>query len=237
MALVSYHINEGPRPSVSMEVEPGHSVICGSGALLARHPNFTQQTKLHKYNNRLSFLPFLSGESLFINEFTNKGTIASGIDFSNNKVGCIIVISDELDQGILCARGAFMAANQPLEIGLRQARTFTQASLTSQSKFMQFCKAPSPQTGAVAFFMASSQPIEKKLHQDEIVVIDNTALFAMTPEVKFKLLEHTNLKARFGSGEGRFMTVIEGPGTVWLTPHSNNNNGSFLNAIKALVPG
>lgn len=233
-----FSIVSGPVPSVSLSVKPGETVMAGKRMFLSGDPSLEQKTELFKSKDRLGLLKFIvSGESLFINKYTNMSKKDAAISFSDESVGSIVEISDELGEGVLCSRGAFMAATNLIEIGFKQVRSFSVASLTSQPMWMQFCQNSNPEDNSTVFLMSGAMPTKHKLEAGQMLCVDNKAIFAMTKGIGLRAYENESYKSAYFSGEGRFLTVAQGPGTVWIAPEKQELKGNALvQKIRSFLP-
>jgi uncharacterized protein (AIM24 family) len=212
--------------------------MVSAGSYMAADPvMFEQKTERFRSENggALSFL--LSGESLYINKITNKSRKPENLVLSDNQVGTVVEITDELDTGILCLSGAFIAATGDVGISFERVRSFDQAALTGQSLWMQHCKNRNPEDPATVFLMAAAKPVEIDLQEGQYQMIDNTSLFAMTKGMRLRLYENEGLATALGGGEGRFMTVVEGPGKLWVAPERATSSSVVQQVMKMVIPG
>lgn len=239
-APADYTIHTGPLPSLTVTLEPGQHVMAAPGALMIRDPSISQSTNIYgnKTRGRGLISALFSGEGLFINEYENCGRNQASISFSDSRVGTIVQMDgDVLDAGVRCVRGAFFAAVGQVNVGLVSGRNLPQALLTGQSKWLQSCENANTGEASTLFLTAPSAPVKKDLEAGQLAVADNDALLAMTKDVKIKLFENTGLKSRFGGGEGRFMTVFEGPGSVWLTATAEKESSFVGGLLERFIPG
>jgi len=174
--------------------------------------------------------------AFFINRYTNFGDSATELILSDEQIGTVVEVSEDLNKGILCVGGAFVAATSDIDIGFRKVRDFSQASLTGQSLLMQSIKSPNDSTCTV-FLMAAATPSKIVLGEGEKRLIDNKSLFAMTSGTQLKLFENEGFKKAIGGGEGRFMTVVEGPGTVWIAPERKKASTLIQQITRMIMPG
>lgn len=233
-----FSIVSGPVPSVIVNVRSGQTVMASKRMFLSGDPSLEQKTEIFKAKGRFGLLKFLvSGESLFINKYTNASKEDAQISFSDESVGTIVEVSEELEEGILCSRGAFMAATNVIDIGFERVRSFSVASLTAQSMWMQFCKKSNPESDSVVFLMSGANPIKRELKEGQMLCVDNKAIFAMTKNMKLRAYENENYKSAYFGGEGRFLTVAQGPGTIWIAPEKQMPSGNtLLKQIRSLLP-
>lgn len=236
--MSNFNITSGPIPSLEIEITPSHTIMTGSGAWLGGSPYLQQTTTFYKPENRNRLISMLvSGEGATINYITNHGTKPSKVIISDGVIGKVVPISNELTNGILCLRGAFIAATNKIDIDFKQVRSFSLSQVTHQSMWMQYCKQQKEEAKTTLFLMCPTEPIEISLDEDEPYLLDNNALFAMTPSVKLRPYEVSGLKNRHAGGEGRFMTVATGKGKIWLAPPAHNNKNSSSRNLLKLIPG
>ncbi len=237
MIAETYNISSGPVPSITINVQPRETVVASAGAFLSGSPMLEQTTERFKSEGNGMAGSLLSGESVFINRFTNHGEETTELILSDEQIGTVVEVSDDLANGILCIGGAFVAATADIDVGFKKVRDFSQAALTGQSLWMQHIKHTDKDKPCTVFLMAAATPAKINLSEGERRLIDNKSLFAMTEGTRLRLFENEGLKKAMGGGEGRFMTVVEGPGTVWIAPERKKASNFIQQIIKMVIPG
>ena len=237
MIKETYNISSGPVPSITINVQPQGTVVASAGAFLSGSPMLEQATERFKSKGNGVANLLLSGESVFINRFTNRGEDTTELILSDKQIGTVVEVSDDLANGILCISGAFVAATADIDVGFKKVRDFSQAALTGQSLWMQRIRRVNKDKPCTVFLMAAATPKRINLIEGEKRLIDNESLFAMTEGTKLRLFENEGFKRAIGGGEGRFMTVVEGSGTVWIAPQRKRSSNFIQQIIKRVIPG
>jgi uncharacterized protein (TIGR00266 family) len=205
---------------VEIELDPGETVIAEAGAMVYMEegvgfevkmgdgsvPNQGLMDKLLSAGSRL-----ITGESMFITHFTNRGNGKRKVAFAAPYPGTIVPI--DLNQlmnrlivqkdGFLCA--AFgtkltMTLNKKIGAGLLGGEGFILQKLEGDGK---------------AFIHAGGTVIERQLNS-ETLRIDTGCVVAFDPALDFDIETSGSLKSMVFGREGLFLATIRGTGKVWL---------------------
>jgi len=218
---IDYQIKGESIQIVEVELDPMETVIAEAGAMLfmeegilfetkmgdGASPNQSVFDKLLSAGSRL-----LTGESLFITHFTNRGNKKAKVGFSAPYPGTIIPIdlatspNHELvvqKDGFLCA--AFgtkltMVFNRKIGSGLVGSEGFILQKLQGDGK---------------AFVHAGGTVIERTLN-NETLRVDTGCVVAFESHIDFDVETTGSLKSMVFGGEGIFLATLRGTGKIWL---------------------
>jgi len=218
---IDYQIKGESIQIVEVELDPMETVIAEAGAMLfmeegilfetkmgdGASPNQSVFDKLLSAGSRL-----LTGESLFITHFTNRGNKKAKVGFSAPYPGTIIPIdlatspNHELvvqKDGFLCA--AFgtkltMVFNRKIGSGLVGGEGFILQKLQGDGK---------------AFVHAGGTVIERTLN-NETLRVDTGCVVAFESHIDFDVETTGSLKSMVFGGEGIFLATLRGTGKIWL---------------------
>lgn len=219
--VIDYQIKGESIQIVEVELDPFETVIAEAGAMLFMEEGIMFETKMGDGSaaNQSIFDKLLSagsrvltGESLFMTHFTNRGNKKAKVAFSAPYPGTIIPIDlakspgNELvvqKDGFLCA--AFgtklsIVFNRKIGAGLVGGEGFILQKLQGDGK---------------AFVHAGGTVIERTLN-NETLRVDTGCVVAFESQVDFDVETTGSLKSMVFGGEGIFLATLRGSGRVWL---------------------
>jgi uncharacterized protein (TIGR00266 family) len=217
---IDYKIFGNDIQFVEIELDPSETVIAEAGAMVYMEqdisfevkmgdgsaPNQGLMGKLLSAGSRV-----ITGESLFITHFTNRGPGKSRVAFAAPYPGTIIPVdlnkvkNTQVVQkyGFLCAAlGTRLSIfiNQRLGSGLLGGEGFILQKMEGDGKL---------------FIHAGGTVIERQLN-NETIRIDTGCVVAFEPTLDFDIEPAGNLKSMVFGGEGIFLATIRGSGKLWL---------------------
>jgi uncharacterized protein (TIGR00266 family) len=218
---IDYQIKGESIQIVEIELDPSETVIAEAGAMLFMEDGIQFETKMGDGSsaNQSIFDKLLSagsrvltGESLFMTHFTNRGTRKSKVGFSAPYPGTVIPIdlaasrNNELivqKDGFLCAAfGTKLSIyfNRKIGAGLVGGEGFILEKLQGDGK---------------AFVHAGGTVIERTLN-NETLRVDTGCVVAFESQINFDVETSGSLKSMIFGGEGIFLATLRGSGKVWL---------------------
>ena len=218
---IDYQIKGESIQIVEVELDPSETVIAEAGAMLFMEEGIQFETKMGDGStaNQSIFDKLLSagsrvltGESLFMTHFTNRGNKKAKVGFSAPYPGTVIPIdlatsrNNELivqKDGFLCAAfGTKLSIffNRKLGAGLVGGEGFILEKLQGDGK---------------VFVHAGGTVIERVLN-NETLRVDTGCVVAFESHVDFDVEASGSLKSMIFGGEGIFLATLRGSGKVWL---------------------
>jgi len=218
---IDYQIKGESIQIVEVELDPGETVIAEAGAMLFMEEGIQFETKMGDGSNPSQglFDKFLSagsrlltGESLFMTHFTNRGYKKAKVGFSAPYPGTIIPVNlatsrnNELivqKDGFLCAAyGTKLSIvfNRKIGAGLVGGEGFILQKLQGDGK---------------AFVHAGGTVIERNL-TNETLRVDTGCVVAFESQIDFDVETTGSLRSMVFGGEGIFLATLRGSGKVWL---------------------
>jgi len=219
--VIDYQIKGEGIQIVEIELDPLETVIAEAGAMLFMEEGIQFETKMGDGSNPRQGLfdkllsagsRMITGESLFMTHFTNRGNRKAKVGFSAPYPGTVIPMdlasmrNNELivqKDGFLCA--AFgtklsITFNQKIGSGLVGGEGFILQRLQGDGK---------------AFVHAGGTVIERTLN-NETLRVDTGCVVAFESNVDFDVERTGSLKSMIFGGEGIFLATLRGSGKVWL---------------------
>jgi uncharacterized protein (TIGR00266 family) len=205
---------------VSVELDPGETVIAEAGAMNWMDGGITFETRAgdgsQPDQGMISKLldmgkRALTGESLFITHFTNKGDGKQHVAFAAPYPGKLIPLDlAEIGEEILCQKDAFLCAALGTKIDLAFNKRFGAGFFGGEGFILQRL------TGDGMAFLHAGGTIVKKELNGETIRIDTGCIVAFSPGIDYDIQRAGNLKSMFFGGEGLFLATLSGYGTVYL---------------------
>lgn len=218
---IDYQIKGESIQIVEIELDPMETVIAEAGAMLFMEDGVQFETKMGDGSNPSQGLfdkllsagsRVLTGESLFMTHFTNRGNRKAKVGFSAPYPGTVIPVSltqcpgNELivqKDGFLCAAFGTKVAitfNRKLGSGLVGGEGFILQKLSGDGK---------------VFVHAGGTVIERTLN-NETLRVDTGCVVAFESQIDFDVQSAGGLRSMVFGGEGMFLATLRGTGKIWL---------------------
>ncbi len=218
---VDYKIIGDDMQMVQVELDPSETVIAEAGAMTYMEEGITFEAKMGDGSEPDQGLfgkllgagkRVLTGESIFMTHFTNRGRGKQHVAFAAPYPGKIIPLDLSKVNGgeILCQKDAFLCAAHGTEIGIAFQRKLGTGFFGGEGFILQRM-----QGDGLTFMHACGTIVERQLH-GETLRVDTGCLVAFEPSVEYSIERAGNLKSMFFGGEGLFLATLRGTGRVWL---------------------
>lgn len=204
-----YSIEGEPLPVVTCELDAGEMMITESGAMSWMSPNMLMETTSGGGIGKM-FGRALSGESLFLNQYTAQngpGMIA----FASSFPGSIRAFNIAPGQEIVAQKSAFLASTAGVGLSTFFQQRIGSGLFGGEGFIMQKLSG-----NGVAFLEFDGYIKEYELAPGQQMVIDTGYLAAMTASCQVEVKTVPGVKNMLFGGEGIFNTVVTGPGKIWL---------------------
>lgn len=221
--MIRYEIEGGNLPVVVCYPEGGQTLCTESGAMSWMSPNMQMETNtgggLKKVFGRM-----LSGESIFMNEFTAIGGMGM-IAFASSFPGSIIPYQVTEGNGIIVQKRGFLAMEKGLELSMYFQKKLGRGFFGGEGFIMQKITG-----NGMVFIEIDGYCKEYALGVGESILVDTGYLAAMTDTCTMDIQTVKGAKNMFFGGEGFFHTRITGPGKVYI------QSMPVINTAQALSP-
>lgn len=205
---------------VEVELDPGETVIAEAGAMLYMEDGISFETRLGDGSNpRAGFFDkilsagsrLITGESLFLTHFSNRGWGKKHVAFSAPYPGTIIPLNlSQLGGRIIVQKDAFLCAALGTQIAITFNRRLGAGFFGGEGFIMQELKGDGK-----AFIHAGGTVIERSLN-NEVLRVDTGCIVAYEPSVDFSVEQAGSLRSMVFGGEGIFLATLRGTGRIWL---------------------
>jgi uncharacterized protein (TIGR00266 family) len=218
---VDYEILGNEMQIVEVELDPGETVIAEAGGMNYMDDGIQFETKMGDGSaaSGSGFMGLLknigkrvlTGESIFMTHFTNRGAGKKRVAFAAPYPGKImpLKLSDHGGE-ILCEKDAFLCAAFGTAVGIAFQKRFGAGLFGGEGFILQRL-----QGDGMAFIHAGGHIVKKEL-RGETLRVDTGCLVAFTTGIRYDIERAGNLKSMVFGGEGLFLTTLQGHGTVWL---------------------
>ena len=219
---------------VEVELDPNETVIAEAGTMVYMEQGITFEArmgdgtsaeqgvmgKLFQAGSRV-----LTGESLFLTHFTNRGSGKSKVAFAAPYPGTIIPVDlREVRNSLLVQKDGFLCAAFGTKLTVTLNRKIGSGILGGEGFILQKLEGDGK-----AFIHAGGTVIEKQLN-NETLRIDTGCVVAFEPALDFDIETTGSLKSMVFGGEGLFLATMRGTGKVWL------QSMPIRKLIRALAP-
>ncbi|NLL81349.1 MAG: TIGR00266 family protein [Tissierellia bacterium] len=154
----------------------------------------------------------VTGESLFMTEFTNRGYEKKAVAFAGTYPGKIIPLDlGDYGEEIICQRDSFLCAAKGIAIEIAFQKNIGAGLFGGEGFIMQRLVGD-----GLTFLHAGGTIIQKDLKAGEVFKLDTGCLVAMTKTINYDVEMVGNIKSAIFGGEGLFLATLKGPGTVWM---------------------
>ena len=207
--MLKYEIEGGSLPVVICYPEQGQTLCSEGGSMGWMSPNMKMETSsgggIKKALGRL-----ISGESLFLNEFTSvSGT--GMIAFTSSFPGGIIPFEVTPGNGIVVQKKGFLAMEKGLDVSVFFQHKAGAGFFGGEGFIMQRITG-----NGMVFIEIDGNCKEYNLGSGESIVVNTGHLASMSESCSMSVETVKGFKNVFLGGSGLFHTVVTGPGKVYL---------------------
>lgn len=205
---------------VEIELDPNETVIAEAGSMNYMEDGITFETKMGDgstpdtgFMGKLMQVGkrALTGESLFMTHFTNRGGGKKTVAFASPYPGTIIPVDlSQIGGEILCQRDSFLCAAMGTQVGIAFNQKLGAGLFGGEGFILQRLNGD-----GMAFIHAGGMVIRKELKGEKLMV-DTGCLVGFTKTIQYDIQRAGNLKSMIFGGEGLFLATLQGHGTVWL---------------------
>ncbi len=218
---VDYDIVGSEMQFVDVELDPGEGAIAEAGSMMFMTSGIQMATifgdgsssgggfmdKLLGAGKRV-----LTGESLFMTEFTNRGAGKQHVAFAAPYPGKIIPADlHRMGGKLICQKDAFLCAAKGVSVGIAFQKKIGVGLFGGEGFIMQ-----SLEGDGLAFLHAGGTIVERELGPGENLRVDTGCLVALQPSISYDVQFVGSVKSAIFGGEGFFYASVTGPGKVWL---------------------
>ena len=217
---VDYEIFGDDMQVVEVELDPGEVVIAEAGAMNWMDDGISFEAKMGDGSQpEKGFMGKLfdagkrviTGESIFVTHFENRGQGKKRVAFAAPYPGKIIPINmAEISGDFICQKDSFLCAALGTEVSIQFNKKLGAGFFGGEGFILQKLKGD-----GMAFVHAGGTIVKKELNGEKIKV-DTGCIVGFTGDIDYDIQRSGNLKSMVFGGEGAFLATLQGTGTIWL---------------------
>jgi uncharacterized protein (TIGR00266 family) len=207
---------------VEIYLDPSESVVAEAGAMMYMTPGIEMETVFGDASGQgqggiMGALlgagkRLLTGESLFMTVFTNRGPGVHRVAFAAPYAGRILSLDlAKLGGELICQKDSFLCAAKGVSIGIAFQKRIGVGLFGGEGFIMQRL-----QGDGLVFAHAGGMVHGLQLAPGETLRVDTGCLVALQPSVGYDIQFVGKVKTALFGGEGLFFATLTGPGHVWL---------------------
>src|SRR5688572_8178385 len=239
MHEIDYKIYGDDMQFVEVELDPMEAVVAEAGGMMFMEDGIQMETIFGDGSQQnTGFLGTLlgagkrliTGESLFMTVFQNRGTGKKKVAFGAPYPGKIIAVHlSEVGGELLAQKDSFLCAAKGVTLGIAFTKRFGAGLFGGEGFILQRL-----QGDGLAFVHAGGTLYERNLAPGEMLRVDTGCIVAFQPSVDYDIQMVGGIKSALFGGEGLFFATLRGPGKIWLQSLPLSR---MANRIISAVPG
>jgi uncharacterized protein (TIGR00266 family) len=219
---IDFVIHGNEMQFVEVELDPGEAAIAEAGVMMYMTQGIELETIFGDGSQQQSGgvldalwgagKRILTGESLFMTVFTNKGMGKQRVAFGAPYPGKIIAMDlKSLGGHLVCQKDSFLCAARGVSVGIAFQRKIGVGLFGGEGFIMQKLEGD-----GLCFVHAGGTIHHLDLAPGENLRVDTGCLVALQPSVSYDIQFVGKIKTALFGGEGIFFATLRGPGRVWL---------------------
>ena len=207
---------------INIELDKGETVIAEAGTMIYMEDGIEMEAKMGDGSEASSGFfgkifsagkRALTGESIFLTHFTNEHDQKRSVSFSSANPGKAILLDmKSLGGKVICQKDAFLCASKGTSIGMHLNTKLGSGFFGGEGFIMQSIEGDD-----IAVLQAGGYIVEKKLTKGNKLRVDTGCVVAFTSDIEMDIEKAgSGIKSMLFSGEGIFLSTLEGEGTVWI---------------------
>jgi uncharacterized protein (TIGR00266 family) len=206
---------------VEVELDPNEAAVAEAGGMMYMEDGIEMETVFGDGSEKKSGFfgallgagkRLLTGESLFMTVFHNRGSGKRKVAFGAPYPGKIIPVQlRDVGGELIAQKDSFLAAAKGVSVGIAFQKKLGTGLFGGEGFIMQRL-----QGDGLAFIHAGGTVYERTLKPGELLRVDTGCIVAFQPTVDYDIQLVGGIKTAFFGGEGLFFATLRGPGKVWL---------------------
>ena len=223
MHEIDYKIHGDDMQFVEIELDPQEATVAEAGGMMYMEDGIEMETIFGDGSSRQQSSGFLgalmgagkrllTGESLFMTVFWNRGAGKKHVAFGAPYPGKIIPIHlSEIGGELLAQKDSFLCAAKGVSLGIAFTKRFGAGLFGGEGFILQRL-----QGDGLAFVHAGGTILQRDLAPGESLRVDTGCIVAFQPSVQYDIQLVGGVKTALFGGEGLFFATLRGPGRIWL---------------------
>ena len=217
---IDYQIIGNDIQMVEVELDPEETVIAEAGAMNYLEEGIAFETKMGDESDPDQGIfgklldvgkRALTGESVFMTHFSNRGAAKSRVAFAAPYPGQIVAIDlAEIGGELCCQKDSFLCAALGTKLDIAFSRKLGAGFFGGEGFILQRLRGD-----GLAFVHAGGAVIKKSLN-NQTLRVDTGCIVGFTSGIEYSIERAGGLKSMFFGGEGLFLATLAGTGTIYL---------------------
>lgn len=239
MHEIDYQIHGDAMQFVEIELDPLEAAVAEAGGMMYMDDGIEMETIFGDGSQQSSgFLGalmgagkrLLTGESLFMTVFQNRGQGKKRVAFGAPYPGKIIPVKlSEIGGELWAQKDSFLCAAKGVSVGIAINKKIGAGLFGGEGFIMERL-----QGDGWAFLNAGGNIHERTLAPGELLRVDTGCIVGFQPTVAYDVHFVGKIKSALFGGEGLFFATLRGPGRIWLQSLPLSR---MANRIISAVPG
>jgi uncharacterized protein (TIGR00266 family) len=221
MHEIDYLIHGDDMQFVEVELDPAEAVVAEAGGMMYMDDGIQMETIFGDGSQQQSGLMgallgagkrLLTGESLFMTVFQNRGTGKRKVAFGAPYPGKIIPVHlAEIGGELLAQKDSFLCAAKGVSVGIAFTKRLGAGFFGGEGFILERL-----QGDGLCFIHAGGTILHRDLKPGELLRVDTGCIVGFQPTVSYDIQFVGNIKSALFGGEGLFFATLQGPGRIWL---------------------
>ena len=207
---IDYKLVGDDMQAAIITLDPGETVQAEAGAMMFMEEGIEAGTELQG-GLFGGVKRLVSGESLFVALFTNRGSDRRRVSFAAPYPGKIIPLDLAATGDMICQRDAYLCSAYGIAISVAFTKRLGAGIFGGEGFILQRLTGD-----GYAFIHAGGTIIKHELGPGETLNVDTGCLVAFEDRVVYDIKMVSGIKTALFGGEGLFYANMQGPGTVYL---------------------
>ncbi len=222
MHEVEFEITGDDLQFVTVELDPGEAAVAEAGSMMFMDEGIEMETVFgdgsqQQQSGILGALMgagkrLLTGESLFMTVFINKGAGKGRVAFGAPYPGKVVPIYlPDIGGRLVAQKDSFLCAAKGVSLGIAFQKKIGVGLFGGEGFIMQRLEGD-----GMAFVHAGGTLAERTLAPGETLRVDTGCIVGFQPTVDYDIKFVGGIKTALFGGEGLFFATLRGPGKIWL---------------------
>jgi uncharacterized protein (TIGR00266 family) len=221
MHEIDYQVHGDAMQFVEIELDPMEAAVAEAGGMMYMDDGIEMETIFGDGSQQTSgFMGalmgagkrLLTGESLFMTVFQNRGAGKKRVAFGAPYPGKIIPVHlTEIGGELIAQKDSFLCAAKGVSVGIAFNKKIGAGLFGGEGFIMQRL-----QGDGWAFLHAGGNMHERVLAPGQVLRVDTGCIVAFQPSVAYDIQYVGKIKSALFGGEGLFFATLRGPGKIWL---------------------
>jgi uncharacterized protein (TIGR00266 family) len=221
MDVIDFKLHGDDMQFVEVELDPMEAMVAEAGGMMFMEDGIQMETIFGDGSQQNSgFLGsllgagkrLLTGESLFMTVFQNRGMGKKKIAFGAPYPGKIIPVHlAQLGGELLAQKDSFLCAAKGVSVGIAFTKRLGAGFFGGEGFILQRL-----QGDGLAFIHAGGTIYQRDLAAGELLRVDTGCIVAFQPSIEYDIQFVGGIKSALFGGEGLFFATLRGPGRIWM---------------------